>query len=278
MTRRHVLAGLGSMTLAGLGCGESKSQKPMISSVRAAVAPSPAPVAPTVTLRRAWERGTMQNDWLNTNYSFSFANYRDPAHMGFRSLRVMNEDWIKGASGFPTHPHRDMEIVTYVMQGGLQHRDSMGNGGVITPNLVQRMSAGTGIYHSEFNASESEWVHLIQIWILPDRRDHTPSYEQKMFHPQEKTNNLRLVASPDGRDGSLSINADTHIYSALMTRGERVGLDLGPGRHVWLQVANGDIRFRGHDLQAGDGAAISGTDAIELLATTDAEVLVFNLA
>ena len=231
-----------------------------------------------ITIRKSNERGHANHGWLDTHFTFSFADYQDPQHVQFRTLRVMNDDRVAGGGGFPTHPHRDMEIVTYVLEGALQHRDSMGNGSVIRPGDVQRMSAGTGVTHSEFNASESEPVHLLQIWMLPERKGTAPSYEQEAFSEAERQGKLRLVASPDGREGSVTIHQDNELYAALLNAGETVRHALKPDRHAWVHVARSRVQLHGTELAAGDGAAISAEKAIELTGVKDAEVLLFDLA
>jgi hypothetical protein len=240
-------------------------------------------------LRPAGERGHADHGWLDSRHTFSFADYYDPEHMGFRALRVINEDRVAPGMGFGTHPHRDMEIISYVLEGGLQHRDSMGNGSVIRPGDVQRMSAGRGVTHSEFNASKSEIVHFLQIWLLPRRRGAEPSYEQKTFSEREKRGRLRVIASPDGRDGSVTVDADAVAYAGLFTRGEAAELRIAPGRHAWVQVARGKVRVNGQDLGAGDGAALTLEETVRVEgvdgapergegAEGGAEVLVFDLA
>ncbi len=229
------------------------------------------------TIRKAEERGHADHGWLNTYHSFSFADYLDPAHMGFRNLRVINEDRVQPAKGFGTHPHRDMEIVTYVLEGALEHRDSMGNGSVIRPFEVQRMSAGTGITHSEFNASSSELVHFLQIWLLPAQRGVQPGYEQKTFTPQEKDGRLRLVASTDGRDGSLTIHTDVSLYAGSFDQDAIGELVLGKGRNAWIQIARGKARVNGQVLSAGDGAALSDEEMVRIEGLDSSEVLVFDL-
>jgi quercetin 2,3-dioxygenase len=231
-----------------------------------------------ITLRRSGERGHANHGWLDTYHTFSFAGYYDPAQMGFRALRVINQDRVQPKKGFPTHPHRDMEIVTYVLEGALEHKDSMGNGGVIRPGEVQRMSAGTGVTHSEYNHSDSELVHFLQIWIQPDAGSFPPSYEQKTFAAEERRGRLRLVASRAGRDGSVSYHTDTDLYAALLSPGEEVSHPLRPGRHAWLHVARGAVTLDGRDLASGDGAAVSGEPAVTIIATDHAEVLLFDLA
>jgi quercetin 2,3-dioxygenase len=231
-----------------------------------------------IKLRRADERGHADHGWLDTYHSFSFADYYDPSQMGFRALRVINQDRVQPKQGFPTHPHRDMEIVTYVLEGALEHKDSMGNGGVIRPGEVQRMSAGTGITHSEFNHSASEPVHFLQIWIHPDAAGLPPSYEQKAFPADERRGRLCLLASRTGRDGSVSYHTDTDLYATLLAPGQEVAHALRPGRHAWLQVARGAVRLNGHTLAAGDGAAASGEPALTIAGGEAAEVLLFDLA
>lgn len=229
-------------------------------------------------IRKASERGHADHGWLNTYHTFSFADYYDPQQMGFRDLRVINEDRVQPKEGFPTHPHRDMEIVTYVLEGALEHKDSMGNGSVIRPGEVQRMSAGTGITHSEFNHSGSEQVHFLQIWILPEKKGVTPSYEQTFFPDAEKRKNLRLIASRDGRNGSVTINQDVNLYAALLEQGEAIAHVVPAGRHVWLQVARGSVEMNGQLLEAGDGAAVSDEDQVVVTGKEKAEVLLFDLA
>ncbi|HMJ12310.1 MAG TPA: pirin family protein, partial [Polyangiaceae bacterium] len=216
--------------------------------------------------------------WLDSYHSFSFADYYDPEHMGFRALRVINEDWIAPAQGFGRHPHRDMEIISYVREGALEHQDSMGNGSVMRPGDVQRMSAGTGVTHSEFNASQTEPVHLLQIWLLPSERGIEPSYEQKHFSAQEKQGKLRLVASPNGDDGSVTIHTDARLYAGAFGSGERAQYELARGRHAWVQVACGRVNVNGEELSAGDGAAVSDVGAVQLEGVDGAEVLLFDLA
>ena len=228
-------------------------------------------------IRKATERGHADHGWLNTYHTFSFAGYYDPKHMGFRELRVINEDRVQPKEGFPTHPHRDMEIITYVLEGALEHKDSMGNGSVIRPGEVQRMSAGTGITHSEFNHSGSELVHFLQIWILPDREGVTPGYEQRFFPDEEKRNNLRLIASQDGRNGSVTINQDVNLYAALLEPGQEIVHALPVGRHAWVQVARGSVEINGHHLEQGDGAAVSDENQLIVTGKEKAEVLLFDL-
>ncbi len=231
-----------------------------------------------ITVRKAADRGGGDHGWLDTRHTFSFADYYDPAQMGFRGLRVINEDRVQPGRGFPTHGHRDMEILSYVLAGALEHEDSMGTGSVIRPGDVQRMSAGTGVMHSEFNPSRAEPVHFLQIWILPGTRGLDPSYEQKHFSEAEKRGRLRLIVSRDGRDGSVTIHHDASVYAAVLAPGERVALALADGRHAWVQVARGAVTLNGEALGAGDGAALSREPALTLVAVERAEVLVFELA
>ncbi len=231
-----------------------------------------------INIRRSNERGGGNFGWLNTRHSFSFDSYYDPKHMGFRSLRVINEDWVAPGEGFPAHPHRDMEIITYVLEGALEHKDSLGTGSVIRPGDGQRMSAGKGIRHSEMNASNTEKVHLLQIWIMPDRTGHEPSYEQKAFPESEKRGKLRLIAGPDGKDGSVTIHQDAKLYVSLLAPGEEVTHDLANARHAWLQVAKGAVEVNGKKLEQGDGAAISDEQKLAIKGVQDAEILLFDLA
>jgi redox-sensitive bicupin YhaK (pirin superfamily) len=230
-----------------------------------------------ITIRKAAERGHFDFGWLDTYHTFSFGDYYDPEFMGFRSLRVINEDRVAPRTGFPTHGHRDMEIITYILEGALEHRDSMGNGSVIRPGEVQRMTAGTGVTHSEANSSEDP-VHLLQIWILPNARGLKPGYEQKTFTDDEKRNRLRLVASADSRDGSVTINQDASIYASVLDAGREAIHRLAPNRNAWVQVARGKIAINGNDLNQGDGAAISDEPAIAIVASEPAELLLFDLA
>jgi redox-sensitive bicupin YhaK (pirin superfamily) len=230
-----------------------------------------------IDIRKSQERGHANHGWLNTYFTFSFADYYDPKHVQFRTLRVLNDDRIAAGAGFPEHPHRDMEIITYVLEGGLAHRDSMGNGSVIRPGDVQYMSAGTGVTHSEFNASKSEPAHLLQIWMLPEKKGLKPVYGQKNFSESEKRGKLRLVASPDGRDGSVTVRQDNELYATVLGKGESVRHELKPDRHAYVQVARGSVKLNGKELQEGDGAAISEEKAVELTGVKDAEVLLFDL-
>jgi len=230
-----------------------------------------------LTVRKAQKRGHAQHGWLESHHTFSFAGYHDPKHMGFRDLRVINEDTVQPRRGFGTHSHRDMEILTWVLEGALEHKDSLGTGSVIRPGDVQRMSAGTGVSHSEFNPSATELVHLLQIWILPEREGTPPSYEQKHFPAEERRGTLRLLASRDAREGSVRIQQDVDLYAALLHAGESAGHELRPGRHAWLQVARGHCTLNGMPLEAGDGAAVSGENALRFAAAKDAELLLFDL-
>ena len=231
-----------------------------------------------ITIRRSEERGHANHSWLDSRFTFSFADYYDPKHEHFRTLRVMNDDRIAGGGGFPMHPHRDMEIVTYVLDGALEHRDSMGNGSVMRPGDVQRMSAGTGVTHSEFNESKTKPVHLYQIWMFPERQGIKPSYEQKTFTEKEKRGRLRLVASRDGRDDSVTIHQDNELYATVLAPGETVRHELKPDRYAWVQVARGSVKLNGQELAEGDGAAVTKEKRIELTGVKDAEALVFDLA
>jgi redox-sensitive bicupin YhaK (pirin superfamily) len=232
-------------------------------------------------IRPAEERGHANYGWLDTHYTFSFADYYDPANMGFRSLRVINEDFVAPGRGFGTHPHNNMEIVTCVLEGALEHRDSMGSGGIIKPGELQRMSAGTGVTHSEFNPSEQERTHLLQIWILPERRGIAPSYEQKNFDETARKGKLQLVASPDAREGSLLIHQDVNLYLSQLANGQHISHFSAPGRHAWVQVAKGGIMLNGAELKAGDGAAVTGENQIEITGNGNgkaSEILLFDLA
>ena len=230
-----------------------------------------------ITIRKAADRGHFDHGWLNTYHTFSFADYYDPAHMGFQQLRVINEDRVQPGRGFGTHAHQDMEIMTYVLEGALAHKDSMGNGSVIRPGDVQRMSAGTGVTHSEHNASQADLVHFLQIWILPERRGIAPGYEQKAFAEQETRDTLRLIASRDGREGSITIHQDVDVYATVLGPGKAVRLALRPERHAWVQVARGSVTLNGTPLQQSDGAALSQESAVELTAKVSTEALLFDL-
>lgn len=231
-----------------------------------------------LTVRKAHDRGHVDFGWLDTRHTFSFGEYRDPRHMGFRALRVINEDVVRGGRGFDTHPHRDMEIVTYVLEGALAHEDSMGNGSLIRPDEVQRMSAGTGITHSERNASASAPVHLLQIWILPAATGAPPSYEQRAFPRAEKLGRLRLVGAADGRDGAVTIHQDVALYASVLEPGARVTHTFAPGRHAWVQVARGRVAANGARLAAGDGAAVSDERELAIVGEEPSELLLFDLA
>ena len=231
-----------------------------------------------IQIRKSDTRGHANLGWLDSRFSFSFAEYFDPQHVEFRTLRVMNDDRIAGGGGFPTHPHRDMEIVTYVLDGELAHKDSMGNGSVIKPGDVQYMSAGTGVAHSEFNASDKTPVHMYQIWMFPDKQGYTPTYDQKHFSAVEKQGKLRLVVSSDGRDGSVKIRQGNELYATVLAPGESVKHSLQSERHAYVQVARGSVTLNGTKLAAGDGAAVSQEKALELTGVEDAEVLLFDLA
>jgi quercetin 2,3-dioxygenase len=231
-----------------------------------------------IKVRPAAERGHANHGWLDSRHTFSFANYYDPRFMGFSDLRVINEDRVAPGQGFGTHGHRDMEILSYVIEGGLEHRDSMGNGEVIRPHEWQRMTAGTGVRHSEFNASETDKVHFLQIWILPEKENLTPGYEQKMFAPEEKTGKLKLVASRGGDDGSLNINQDVRLYNGILPAGTELKQELAAERNAWVQIIKGEIELNGVKLTAGDGAAVSEETLLTFKANQDSEVLLFDLA
>jgi len=230
-----------------------------------------------ITKRAAKERGQAKFGWLDSKHSFSFGHYYDPAHMGFGPLRVINEDRVTPGAGFDTHGHQDMEIISYVLAGALEHKDSIGTGSVIRPGEVQRMSAGTGILHSEFNASRKEPVHFLQIWIIPERRGLTPSYEQKAF-PLGDTSKLHLVASHEGREGSLTVHQDVDLYAGRLAAGDAVAHAMRDGRVGWLQVVSGEVELNGTRLEPGDGAAIEAVPALSLSARSKAEVLLFDMA
>lgn len=286
ITRRDLLrlAGAGSLGFAVptiLGCEPH-------SPITAAAADSPGPLlaaaAPALKLidalviRRAQDRGHADHGWLKAAHSFSFSRYQDPAHMGFRSLRVLNEDVIQPTGGFPMHPHRDMEIITYILDGALEHKDSMGNGSVIRPGEVQHMTAGTGVRHSEFNPSGSAAVHLIQIWLLPDRRHHTPRYAQRPIPRATREQPVRLIASPDGAQGSVPIHQDARIHAVNLQAHQQLHFDVRPQRHAWVQVARGELIVNGQTLHPGDGLSTSQDGALLFSATSPAELLIFDLA
>lgn len=231
-----------------------------------------------ITIRKSQERGHFDHGWLNTFHTFSFDQYYDPRYMNFRTLRVINEDFVAAGRGFPTHGHRDMEIITYILEGALKHEDSMGNGSVIRPGDVQRMSAGTGVRHSEKNASPDDRVHLLQIWILPDTVGLEPSYEQKAFTEAERRGGLRLIASHDGRDGSVTVHQDVSVYASLIDAGQTVKASLDQARYGWLQVARGAVSVNGQRAEHGDGVIVMGERALEITGEAPAEVLLFDLA
>ena len=232
----------------------------------------------TLNLRRANDRGHADFGWLDSRHTFSFGRYIDRNHMGFGPLRVINDDHVAAGGGFSTHPHADMEIITYILEGALAHKDSLGTGSVIRPGDVQRMSAGTGIEHSEFNASKTDPVHLLQVWIMPESKGVAPSYEQKAFSEAEKRGQLRLVASRDGRDGSVTILQDADMYATLLNAGQSVRHTLRPGRGAWVHVALGSVSLNGERLEAGDGASVETAGELILEGAADSEVLVFDMA
>ncbi|HEX7835958.1 MAG TPA: pirin family protein [Kofleriaceae bacterium] len=231
-----------------------------------------------ITIRTSAERGHAHHGWLDSRHTFSFADYYDPAHMGFHALRVINEDRVAPGAGFGRHSHRDMEILSYVLEGALEHKDSMGTGAVIRPGDVQRMSAGTGVTHSEYNASRKDPVHFLQIWLQPGRRGIAPGYEQKTFPAEDKAGRLRLVASPDGGDGSLTIHTDARVFAGVFGAGQAVEHILAPGRHAWVHVVSGSARVNGTALAAGDAAALSEERTVRIEGIDAGEVLVFDLA
>lgn len=231
-----------------------------------------------IVIRKSADRGHADHGWLNARHTFSFAGYFDPRHLGFGPLRVINEDRVAPGAGFPEHPHDNMEIITYIVSGALAHKDSTGSTGVIRPGDIQHMTAGEGVEHSEFNASRSEPVHLLQIWIKPRARGAKPAYHQEHFDEASRRDVLRLVASPDGRDGSIPIHADTSLYATLLGGGKTVTLVLAPGRRAWVQLVKGGLSVNGTPLSAGDGAAITGEQALEIAASEDSEALVFDLS
>lgn len=228
-------------------------------------------------LRKSEDRGKADHGWLKTSYSFSFSDYHDPRYMGFGPLRVINDDYVGGGGGFPTHPHADMEIVTYVLDGALQHKDSLGNGSVIAAGDVQRMTAGTGIRHSEFNASQTETCHLLQIWILPNAKGHTPSYEQTQFSREQKLGKLCLIASNDGNAGSVTINQNVNLYASILNDGDIIQHEIAPNHGVWVQMAKGSIISNGQVLNEGDGLAIYEETTIEIKGNGESEFLLFDM-
>jgi redox-sensitive bicupin YhaK (pirin superfamily) len=231
-----------------------------------------------IAVRPAAERLRTRIGWLDSRHTFSFGEHYDPRFMGYRALRVINEDRVAPGQGFGTHPHRDMEIISYMLEGALRHEDSMGTGSVINVGDVQRMSAGTGVLHSERNASDTKPAHFLQIWLIPDRNRLPPSYEQRTFPLADRRGRLTLVASRDRRDGSLAIHQDADLFSAILGPGQHVRHEVKPGRHAWIQVARGDVTLNDEEMHAGDGASASDEAALELVASTDAEVLLFDLA
>ena len=231
-----------------------------------------------IRLRRAEERGFADHGWLKSFHTFSFAGYHDPEQMGFRDLRVLNDDRVTPGAGFPTHPHRDMEILSFVVDGALEHRDSMGTGSVVRSGDVQRMTAGTGVTHSEFNHSKDEGLRFLQVWVLPDRQGHEPGYEQKHFDDDSRRGRLRLVASPDGRDDSITLHQDVDVYASLLGKDQTVRHEIAPGRHAWMQVVKGRVQAGDHPLSEGDGLAISDESAVEVTGLGDGgEFLLFDL-
>ncbi len=230
-----------------------------------------------IHVRKSAERGHFNFGWLDTYHTFSFGEYHDPQFMGFSALRVINEDSVAAGHGFPTHPHRDMEIITYILEGALEHKDSLGTGSIIRPGEVQRMTAGSGITHSEANALKDQATKLLQIWILPQARNLKPSYEQTAFSTEDRQGKLRLVGSPDGRDGSVTIHQDVNLYASLLKAGESVSLDTKPERFAWLQVARGKVTLNGQEAGQGDGVAVAKEGKITVTSVADAEVLLFDL-
>jgi redox-sensitive bicupin YhaK (pirin superfamily) len=230
-----------------------------------------------ITVRKSNDRGHFNHGWLDTYHTFSFSRYHDPAHMGFRALRVINEDFVAPGKGFGAHPHDNMEILTYIVSGALEHKDSLGTGSTIRPGDIQRMTAGTGIQHSEFNPSKDEPVHLLQIWLRPARQGHKPSYDQKHFSEAERRDRLRLVASPDAADGSIKVTEDIRLYASLLSEGKRAAIDIGPGRHAWVQVIRGAVEVNGTRLSVGDGASVSDESRLSIVASQDSELIVFDL-
>jgi quercetin 2,3-dioxygenase len=230
-----------------------------------------------ITVRKSAERGVTKIDWLDSRHSFSFGDYYDPRQMGFGPLRVINEDFVRAGEGFGMHPHRDMEIITYIVSGALEHRDSLGTGSVIRPGDVQRMTAGTGIRHSEFNPSAEEPVHLLQIWILPERKNLEPSYEERAFSDAERQGKLRLIAARDGRDGAVTIHQDADVYASLLDSGQQVVHELADGRTAWLQLIKGELKLNNTQLEAGDGAAVTAESRLQITARQSAEFLLFDM-
>lgn len=231
-----------------------------------------------LTIRHSHQRGHFDHGWLNTYHTFSFDQYYDPRYMGFRSLRVINEDFVAAGRGFPQHGHRDMEIITYILEGALKHEDSMGNGSVIRPGDVQRMTAGTGVRHSEQNASTEDRVHLLQIWIIPNADNLEPGYEQKAFSVEERKNQLRLIASSDGRDGSVSMNQDASLFASILDEGKSVEHRMSQSRYGWLQVARGVVAVDGERAEQGDGVVVVAESELAIQSIEPAEILLFDLA
>ena len=230
-----------------------------------------------IAIRHSNDRGHANHGWLSSRHTFSFGHYYDPQFMGFGPLRVINEDRVKPAQGFDTHGHSDMEILSYVLDGALEHKDSMGNGSIMRPGDLQRMTAGTGVRHSEFNASDTDPVHFLQIWVLPEKNGLQPGYEQKTFSDDDKRGRLRLIGSRDGRDGSVTIHQDVDLYATLLDAGDSVRHNLGDGRKGWIQVARGSVVLNDRELDAGDGVAIDGPAHVTVTGSTEAEVLVFDM-
>jgi len=231
-----------------------------------------------MNLRRANARGHANHGWLDSYHTFSFASYYDPNHINFRSLRVINEDWISPSMGFGTHGHKDMEIITYLLEGALEHKDSMGNGSIIRSGEVQHMTTGTGIQHSEFNHSATDPAHLLQIWIMPDTQNLTPSYDQRAFHVAKSPGQLHLVVSKDGRDNTIRVHQDLDLYAGVLPTGTELQHQVNSDRHTWIQVARGGINLNGTDLDTGDAASISAETELKIMATSEAEILLFDLA
>nr|WP_275976803.1 pirin family protein [Polyangium aurulentum] len=275
-SRRSILAAMGLGSLSALVLGNAAGEEGERTDNRKN--PTKEKESLMITLRRSEERGHANHGWLNSYHTFSFANYYDPRHMGFGPLRVINEDRVQPGQGFGTHPHRDMEIISYVLEGALEHKDSMGTGSVIRPGDVQRMTAGTGVTHSEFNGSRSELVHFLQIWIMPEERNLRPSYEQKRFSDEDKRGKLRLIASRDGREGSVTVHQDASIYATILGTGEEVRHALSPGRSAWVHVARGEIEIDGKVLRAGDAASVTGEGEVVLKGHGDGEALLFDLS
>ena len=230
-----------------------------------------------ITIRQSNQRGHFDHGWLNTYHTFSFDQYYDPRYMGFRSLRVINEDFVAAGRGFPTHGHRDMEIITYILEGALKHEDSMGNGSVIKPGDVQRMTAGTGVKHSEKNASDKDRVHLLQIWIVPNAEGLNPGYEQKAFSEEERRGQLRLIASNDGRDDSVQLNQDVNLFASILGADETVERAIDPARYAWIQVARGSVTVNGEHAAQGDGVVVVAESSLTIRAEQPAEILLFDL-